>query len=643
MNALSSYSLSSLFLLAVACTSPEKIMDPLPPAAGDPDLPASGDKITVSAPVVSSIARDGALLTASFTNAGDEAVISRGFYYSLVDPPTAGVLVAADDEGANRFSATLDGLQENTLYFVAASVTTGTRSVTGPADLFRTTSNALATYVPPTYSDDYSRDGITSWNNRSRWNLANVHDPTVEKCGEYYYMYTTDASYGNVHEGRGHFPYRRSRDLVNWEFLGMAMDGAPAWVKDSLNNIRQRLGLAAINNPVLLYWAPVVRRVGDKYRMYYSIPVDNYIGNGLPNTTANFDNTWTERAFIGLMETDDLATNAWVDKGMVVYSATDRGRDWSRSSLSNWSAYFKWNAIDPSFIIDREGKHWLVYGSWHSGIVALELDPATGLPARPLVNDPADFGTRVARRTNSDSNRWQAQEAPEIVYNPETGYYYLFLAYDELSVAYNTRVCRATSVEGPYYGYNGADVTAGATCLPILTHPYRFNDHSGWVGISHCCVFRDPDDGRWYYASQGRLPENTGGNAYSNAIMMGHVREILWTEDGWPVVMPERYAGVPRESITEGELVGTWENIILSYSAGQQRTASTVVLAADKSASGAITGTWAYDPVTGILSLGTYRLHLRRGLDWEADPRVPTLVYAGIDSRGYSVWGKKRN
>lgn len=494
-------------------------------------------------------------------------------------------------------------------------------------------------FEAPTYADDYSAVG--SWANRSSWNLANVHDPTVEKCGEYYYMYSTDASYGNVHAGHGHFPYRRSKDLVSWEFLGMAMATTPAWVKDSLNNIRQRLGLAPIANPVYGHWAPVVRRVGDKYRMYYSIPVDNYISSGLPNTAANFDGSWTERAFIGLMEATDLASNNWEDKGMVVCSSTDIGLNWLRPNLSNWSAYFKWNAIDPSFLIDKEGKHWLIYGSWHSGIVALELNPQTGKPER-LENEPDGYGIRIARRENRDANRWQAQEAPEIIYNPQTDYYYLFLAYDELSVAYNTRVCRSRSVTGPYLGYNDANITQGADCFPILTHPYRFSGHSGWVGISHCCVFKNPDTGEWFYASQGRLPENTGGNAYSNAIMMGHVRAIRWTEDGWPVVMPERYAGVPAAPIAEEELVGAWENIFLNYSWRQQQSSSSMVLTQDKKASGAITGSWSYDAASCTLTVGQHRLYLQRGLDWEANPRVPTIVYAGLTPQGVSIWGKKK-
>jgi arabinan endo-1,5-alpha-L-arabinosidase len=38
--------------------------------------------------------------------------------------------------------------------------------------------------------------------------------------------------------------------------------------------------------------------------------------------------------------------------------------------------------------------------------------------------------------------------------------------------------------------------------------------------------------------------------------MMGHVRTIQWTEDGWPTLAPERYAAVPKTTITEQSLVG---------------------------------------------------------------------------------------
>ena len=506
-------------------------------------------------------------------------------------------------------------------------------------DSIKFVNETVAAYTAPNYSDDYAY--MSGYAFRGSWNLANVHDPTVVKCGSYYYMYSTDASYGNVLNGYGHYPYKRSSDLVNWNYMGSAMgNAAPTWVKDSLNAMRAIVGLAPIANPSYGFWAPCIRKVGNIYRMYYSIIVDNYIGNGLPNTPANFDYTWTEKGFIGMMESTDLATNVWVDKGYVISSVSDK-TSWARASTNDWSAYFKWNAIDPTYVVTPEGNHWLIYGSWHCGIPEVQLDPVTGKPYQLKVL--ADWGTRIARRQNNDANRWQGQEGPEIIYNDKTGYYYLFLAYDELSVNYNTRVCRSKTITGPFLGYNNANISTGAECYPILTHPYKFNNHSGWVGISHCTVFQNPDTGDWYYSSQARLPANTNGNAYSNAIMMGHVRSIQWTADGWPVVMPERYAAVPQTVIAENDLVGTWENITLNYVAGVQQTSTTLTLLADYTATGALAGAWSYNATTKILTIGSTKLNVQRELDWEASPRKPTIIYAGLNATGRSLWGKKVN
>ena len=634
------YPLSTLFLLltSASCGGGEE----------EKGSALSGAYAEVGGLSATAVTSSGATLKASVLSSGGSAVTQKGFCWSSAreNPEKSDSSVSVYGTTPD-FERKVSGLSAGTSYFARAFAVNGAGVAYSSAVRFTTGAappegedDPWAAFTAPTYADDYSP--IAAWSQRSRWNLANVHDPTVEKCGEYYYMYGTDASYGNAHAGHGHFPYRRSKDLVTWDFQGMAMSQAPAWVKDTLNSMRSRQGLPAIENPSYGCWAPVVRKVGEKYRMYYCVVVDNYILSGKPNTAANFDGSWTERAFIGLMETDDLGANLLEDKGMAVCSSTDRGLSWSRPSLSSWEGYFKWNAIDPSLIVTPEGKHWLVYGSWHSGIVAVELDPATGKPFRLgepwLAADLPGYGSLIYTRNGS---RWQGSEAPEVVYSQETGYYYLFLAYDELSVAYNTRVCRARSITGPYLGYNGADVTQGGECFPILTHPYRFGNHSGWVGISHCCIFQNSDAGEWFYASQGRLPENANGNPYSNAIMMGHVRAIRWTDDGWPLIMPERYAGVPQTPIAEEELIGDWENIVLTYGWQQQRASATVTLTADKKAAGAISGAWSYNAASATLTLGQYRLYLRRELDWEANPRAPTIVYAGLTPQGASIWGKK--
>lgn len=515
------------------------------------------------------------------------------------------------------------------------------------------TSEDLAKYVCPTYNDNYTL--VAAWTQRSKWNLANVHDPSVVKAADgYYYMYQTDASYGNVHNSdvrnsnkHGHFFCRRSKNLVDWEFVGASMVGLPSWIKPKLNEIRKQMGVPERDDTYFAndldfgYWAPCVRKVNDNlYRMYYCITCPGTInGNG----------TWSERAFIGLMETSDPASNKWEDKGFVITNASDKGLNFRVSQTDYNNCYFKFNAIDPTYIITPEGKHWLIYGSWHSGFAAVELDASTG---KTKVELPKPFGTaeEIAPYgklifTRTLNNRWQGAEAPEVVYHD--GYYYLFLAYDGLDVPYNTRVLRSKNVDGPYETMNNRVTNAanGAGDNPtVLTHPYKFSQGYGWVGISHCAVF-DDGAGNWYYVSQQRFPKNVGGNAYSNALMMGGVRSIKWNENGWPVVMPERYGAVPQVTIKASELAGTWEGIDLAYEYGKQRVSTEFTLNADGSMTGGTAWpnvkVWNFDTSSNTLTIGTTKLKVQREVDWEASPRKLTIVYSGV-SGSKSFWGKKK-
>ena len=494
--------------------------------------------------------------------------------------------------------------------------------------------------------DDYTN--IADWSNRFKWNLANVHDPSVVLADDgYYYMYQTDASYGNAHVGegqaRGHFYCRRSKDLVNWEFMGPTMHGVPTWMKAKLNEIRKAMGLGTSttdfrNQNQFGYWAPCVRRISkDLYRMYYVVT--------LPGTI-NGAGTWSERCFIGLMETKNPADiDSWVDKGYVVTNYSDLELNYKVSATDYAHCYFKYNAIDPSLIINEKGEHWLIYGSWHSGFAAMQLDPSTGKPLHALGNpwgkeNEASYGKFIY--TRQLGNRWQASEAPEVVYHD--GYYYIFIAYDELSVAYNTRVVRSKNIDGPYYDITGKDVTNhGGDAYPILTHPYKFGNHHGWVGISHCAVFND-GKGNWYYASQQRFPENYKGNANSNALMLGGVRSIIWTSDGWPLVLPERYAGITQKAITETELLGDWQHINLAYHYKKQDASVAMTLGNDhKVKSGWKAGkAWTFDASKNVLTIDNERFYLRRELDWEANPRKETIVYVGLSKDGKTTyWGKK--
>lgn len=609
------------------------------------DNPGGGDEVTVSI---------GAITTSNVTETSFDASVdvkitggsatASGFCYSQEQNPTTSHPKTTASIAAGKMSATISSLTSGTQYYVRAyAVVNGQVSYSAQAtvttEAAKTTSvtpKEIENYRGPNYPDDYRT--IADWAKRSQWNLANVHDPTVMLADDgYYYMYQTDASFGNAHEQGGHFHGRRSKDLVNWEYLGGTMMSSPAWILEKVNEYREKLGLSKLSKlDGQGFWAPCARNVGGgKYRMYYSVVNDGTLING--------DGTWPERSFIGMMETTDPASNVWEDKGFVICAASDRGTDWKRPANKEWYAYNRWNAIDPSLIITPEGEHWLIYGSWHCGIAAVQLDPETGKTLKELpdpwgtADEIAPYGRLIATRKMND--RWQASEGPEVVYHD--GFYYLFLAYDALEVPYNTRVVRSTKITGPYVGIDGTDVTNfGGDAFPIVTHPYKFGSDHGWVGISHCAVFSD-NAGNWYYASQARFPNGYDDWA-PNAIMLGHVRAIKWTSSGWPVVMPERYGAVPSIPVTEAELIGSWQHIDLGYSYGNQKTSTTMTFAENHTITAGPWkgGKWSFDEATQKLTANGVELCVARECDWESPTRGACIVYAGINNQK-TYWGKK--
>lgn len=143
-------------------------------------------------------------------------------------------------------------------------------------------------------------------------------DPTVIKVGDFFYAYGTEDNWGD--EGGYHLvPVVKSKDLVEWEFVGNSMAKKPSW--------KDKGGI----------WAPDVTQVGDQYYMYYSF------------------STWGDpNPGIGLAIAD-LPEGPFVDHG-AVFLSNEIGVD---------------NSIDP-FYIQNEGKKHLIWGSFH-GLYMTEL------------------------------------------------------------------------------------------------------------------------------------------------------------------------------------------------------------------------------------------------------------------------------
>ena len=140
-------------------------------------------------------------------------------------------------------------------------------------------------------------------------------DPTVIKGDDgYFYLYAT--------EDIRNLPIHRSKDLVNWEFLGTA------FTDESRPDFEPNGGI----------WAPDINKIGDKYVLYYSMSV--------------WGGEWT--CGIGCA-VSDRPEGPFKDCGMMFRSNDIKVQ----------------NSIDP-FYIEDNGHKYLFWGSFR-GIYAIEL------------------------------------------------------------------------------------------------------------------------------------------------------------------------------------------------------------------------------------------------------------------------------
>ncbi len=296
-----------------------------------------------------------------------------------------------------------------------------------------------------------------------------IHDPSVIVVdGQWVSFQTGDE--GGLHQGA--IKLKTSPDGVTWTNAGAIGKGVPRWAETE-NGYRSRN-----------IWAPSVSRHGDRVNLYYSV--------------SSFG---VQFSAIGLMTNDvfDPANpgEGWQDQGLVLKST---GRD-------------DFNAIDPYRIDTADGRAWLSYGSYWSGIKMRELDPESGklLSADTPVYDLAWYDGGVI-------------EASAIL--EHEGQFYLFVSYDRccagVESTYRIMVGRADTVTGPYVGKEGTELLkAGATELQSSNGRYI-----GPGGQEP--VLGAPGDMLVYHYYDG---DDLG-------VSKIQVTTIGWTEDGWPVLAP---------------------------------------------------------------------------------------------------------
>ncbi len=261
-----------------------------------------------------------------------------------------------------------------------------------------------------------------------------AHDPTMVKEGDWCYVAIT----GDFPSGT-YLPMKRSKDLLHWEELGPVFTQLPAWVLTALGATEQNAPRDA--------WAPDLNYVQGRWVLYYAV--------------SRFG---TNNSVIGMATTRSLDPGSpdfgWRDEGMVLRS---------RPGVDDY------NAIDPDFTTSADGRAWLSFGSFFSGLHMRAVDPATGklsttdTAVRPLVD----------RQVPPN-----AVEGPSIVRRGD--FYYLFMAFDFCCRGdesdYRAMVGRSRSITGPYVDQAGRPLRAGGGTEVLRSY-------NEFVGGGHGDVF----------------------------------------------------------------------------------------------------------------------------------------------------------
>lgn len=420
---------------------------------------------------------------------------------------------------------------------------------------------------------------------KGNWGTLGAHDPSIYKDKDTYYVFSTDARVGGP--ATPGIQVRKSKDLINWEFVGQALKGIP----DEAKKWSRAQGI----------WAPDVTKVGDEYYLYYS--------------TSSFGKN---RSYIGLLKSKSIE-GPWEDQGVVL--KTNQGEDR--------------NAIDPNIIFDKDGQMWMSYGSFWSGIYIVKLDKNTGKPL-----NPNDKGKNIAQRNASVSG---AIEGSYIIYNEEQKKYYLFVSYGSLSSDYNVRVGRADNIEGPYLDSNGKDMTDTSSTNTDevgnkILGGYKFGDSEGWMAPGHNSVLND--NGNYYIVHHVRTEKNKDW-FYLN------VRKILWSEDGWPIISPERYAGEKEQKIEEAALIGNWQVILhdkennnIIPSVQYEFKGSNKIKGEKQSGKWELTGD--NNIIVEIPNSNGEKVEYRGKVipSWDWENKKETLIFTVINKNGVALWGK---
>ena len=441
---------------------------------------------------------------------------------------------------------------------------------------------------------------------------ASVHDPSIIKADDgYYYIYGS------------HMAAARTKDLIQWETISTnAGDGCTL-----VENVREEMGEALKWAQTNTFWAPDVRQLNDgRYYLYYCCCRGD-----------------SPLSALGVA-VSDKPEGPFKNLGIILKSGMlGKSEDGTWYNATNHP-----NVVDPNVFFDKEGKLWMVYGSYSGGIYILQMDPHTGFPF-----PGQGYGKKLLGRNHSRI------EGPYILYAPETDYYYLFLSFGGLDVngAYNIRVCRSKNPDGPYEDALGQDMfkcggPPGSFFDDKAIEGYGVKLMGGYQFLAlegeknrmtlayrspgHNSAYYDAETGRYFLVFHTRFASM--GNAHNV-----RVHQFYFNRNGWPVVSPYRYAGETITVSTLNEQAGDYKviNHLRDINATHHQSVE-MTLHPDGTVTGAQTGTWKSLGCTdmeitldGVAYAGVFaKAFDNHQYQW-------TMTFTALSPEGASLWGSK--
>lgn len=441
---------------------------------------------------------------------------------------------------------------------------------------------------------------------------VSVHDPSIiqGEDGDYYIF-------------GSHLAVAKTSDLMNWEYVNQGVKNDNSVIPDVYFQMEDAFEWAHSNT----FWAPdVVRLNNGTYKMYYC----NCQGD-------------TPLSCLGIAGSDSVA-GPYTNEGILLRSGM--GADVDDEDGNLYQATEDPNVVDPVVFYDKEGRLWMIYGSYSGGIFAKELDPDTGEPLQQ------GYGKKLL-----GGNHLRI-EAPYVIYNPETDYYYMFLSFGGLDSdgGYNIRVCRSKNPDGPYvdsmgqdmidckgpFGTTFSDVTAALYGTKLMGG-YKFawkegeegEDRNGYLSPGHNSCIYEEESGKYFIIYHTRF-ENGGEDHQVR------VHQMFFNEDGWPVITPYRYTGETAEPVTEDDVAGTYKYIDHGRDINTEMIQSQeIVLTSGGKITGAVEGTWSlqgeYDLLLTIEDKEYRGVLLKQ---WDEDGKKYVMTFSVLCAQnGVSLWG----